>query len=189
MSLDNLALIGNGTIGALIDGNAHITWCCFPRFDGDPVFCSLVRSEREGKADFGHFSIDVVDKAKTEQEYMLNTAVLCTRVYDATGGCIEITDFAPRYRQYGRIFAPMMLVRQIRRVYGNPRMRIRLRPAQGYGREPMTMKRGSNHITYIGEQVSLRLTSNAGMTAILEEGAFFLDHPVTLIFGPETRCV
>lgn len=185
MSLDDLALIGNGAIGALIDSNARIKWCCFPRFDGDPVFCSLVRSAREDPEDFGYFAIDVVDAERTEQEYTLNTAVLCTRVYDASGGCVEITDFAPRYRQYGRIFAPMTIVRQLRRVSGNPRVRIRLRPAQGYGREPMSRKRGSNHITYSGDQVTLRVTSNAGMTAMLEESAFFLDHPVTIVFGPD----
>ena len=39
----DLALIGNCTIGALIDARATITWGCFPRFDGDPVFCSLLR--------------------------------------------------------------------------------------------------------------------------------------------------
>ena len=185
MNLQDLALTGNGTIGALIDGKASITWCCFPRFDGDPVFCSLLRSAPPEGADFGYFNIEVLDAVRTEQEVVLNTPVLCTRIYDESGGCVEITDFAPRYRQYGRIFAPMMLVRQIRRISGNPRVRVRLRPAQGYGREPMAMKRGSNHVTYMGEQVTLRATSNAGMTALLEEGAFFIDNPVTVILGPD----
>jgi GH15 family glucan-1,4-alpha-glucosidase len=185
MSLHNLALIGNGTIGALIDGDATLKWCCFPRFDGDPAFCSLLRSNRDGGDDFGYFAIDVVDAERYEQDYTLNTPVLCTRVYDGSGGCVEITDFAPRYRQYGRMFTPMTIVRQLRRISGHPRVRIRLRPAQGYGREPMSRKRGSNHITYFGEDVTLRATSNAGMTALLEETEFFLDHPVTVIFGPD----
>jgi len=37
-SLD-LALIGNGTIGAFVDPRGEINWACFPRFDGDPMFC------------------------------------------------------------------------------------------------------------------------------------------------------
>ena len=183
MSLDDLALIGNGTIGALIDERARITWCCFPRFDGDPAFCSLMRAD--GDPDFGYFDIDVMDAVRTEQDYMLNTAILCTRIFDSSGAVLEITDFAPRYRQYGRMFAPMMLVRQLKATAGNPRVRIKLRPATGYGREPMKMKRGSNHITYAGEQVTLRLTSNAGMTPVLEEAAFFLDAPVTIMIGPD----
>lgn len=185
MSLKNLALVGNGTLGALIDGNARISWCCFPRFDGDPTFCSLLRSERNGDADFGHFSIVVENTDRIEQSYVRNTAVLLTRIHDRDGAIVEITDFAPRYRQFGRIFAPMMLIREIRRVAGNPRIRIELRPACGYGREPMPRKRGSNHITYSGGGVTLRLTSNAPTTALLEESPFFLDAPITLMFGPD----
>ncbi|MFO1325379.1 MAG: hypothetical protein U1F15_15135 [Burkholderiales bacterium] len=40
-SLD-LALIGNGRIGARVDAQATIVWPCFPRFDGDPVFRALL---------------------------------------------------------------------------------------------------------------------------------------------------
>ncbi|HMA19967.1 MAG TPA: trehalase-like domain-containing protein, partial [Gemmatimonadaceae bacterium] len=185
MSLDDLALIGNGTLGALIDSSARITWCCFPRFDGDPAFCSLVRGETPSQNDFGYFDIEVLGTARVEQQYVLNTAVLSTRVTDSNGGVVEITDFAPRYYQYGRVFAPMTLVRMVRRVSGRPRIRIRLRPAQRYGQQRMPMKRGSNHITYTGEQVTLRLTSNAGITAVLEESAFLLDAPVTILFGPD----
>ena len=185
VSLNELGLIGNGTVGAIIDGRGRICWCCLPRFDSDPAFCSLLRNECAGETDFGYFDIEVSDTARIEQEYVLNTAVLRTRIYDERSGCVEITDFAPRYRQFGRVFAPMMLVRQLRAISGNPRVAIRLRPAQGYGRSPMHVERGSNHITYSGTDASLRLTSNAGMSAILEETPFFLDAPVTLMLGPD----
>lgn len=39
----DLALIGNCTIGALVDAKAIINWACFPRFDGDPMRCSLLK--------------------------------------------------------------------------------------------------------------------------------------------------
>jgi hypothetical protein len=42
MSDLNLAVIGNSAIAALVDRLARIVWCCFPRFDGDPIFCSLL---------------------------------------------------------------------------------------------------------------------------------------------------
>jgi hypothetical protein len=185
MSINDLALIGNGTIGALIDDRARVAWCCFPRFDGDPSFCSLLRNECAGPTDFGYFDIEVLNSVRIEQEQLLNTPVLCTRIYDDDGGCVEITDFCPRYRQFGRMFVPMTLVRQLRPLSGSPRVRLRIRPAQGYGREPMARQRGSNHITYSGDSVTLRLTSNIGMTSILEEAAFFLDAPVTVMLGPD----
>lgn len=45
MTTLDLALVGNGTIGALVDRAADIVWCCVPRFDGDPVFCSLLKGD------------------------------------------------------------------------------------------------------------------------------------------------
>jgi GH15 family glucan-1,4-alpha-glucosidase len=185
MTLRDLALIGNGTIGILIDGSARMSWGCFPRFDGDPVFCSLLRSNRVGDDDFGHFSIELENQVSSHQHYVRNTAVLSTRLVDANGGAVEVTDFAPRYRQFGRIFAPMMLVREIRRVEGNPRVRVALRPARNYGAGRMSRRRGSNHIRYVGDDLSLRLTSNIPATHIIEENFFFVDTPVTMLLGPD----
>ncbi|MGH9421714.1 MAG: glycoside hydrolase family 15 protein, partial [Thermoanaerobaculia bacterium] len=185
MGLHDLALIGNGALGVLVDGQARAVWGCFPRFDGDPVFCSLLRTDRTGAADFGYFGIELENHVKTEQHYARNTAVLVTTIVDNNGGSIEITDFAPRYRQYGRMFAPMMLVRQIRHLSGNPRIRIALRPARNYGAEPMPRKRGSNHVRYIGDGLVLRLTSNIPMTTLLEENLFFLDETITMFLGPD----
>nr|MBA3405170.1 glycoside hydrolase family 15 protein [Gemmatimonadaceae bacterium] len=185
MSLD-LALIGNGTIAALVNKQAEISWACFPRFDGDPVFCSLLRGSAEAPDDaLGMFIVELIGAVRTEQQYMVNTAVLITRSYDADGGAIEVTDFAPRFRQYGRIFCPMMLVRQIKRVTGNPRIRVRLRPAVSYGCDRPRTTSGSNHIRYYGGEVVLRLTTDAPTTAVLEENPFFLDDEITLLLGPD----
>ena len=124
-SLD-LGLIGNCRIGALIDENSEIVWSCLPRFDGDPVFCSLLREHRTGE-DFGYCIVELKDQAASEQFYMTNSAVLVTRLTDAQGSIVEVTDFAPRFRQYGRMFLPMMLIRQIRRIAGTPRIQLRIR--------------------------------------------------------------
>ena len=182
-SLD-LALIGNGTIGALVDPLGEVVWACFPRFDGDPAFCSLLR-ERTREGDFGFLAVELVDFAKDEQAYLVNTPILVTRLHDRHGGCIEITDFAPRFRQYGRMFCPMMLARQIKRIAGNPRLRLRVRPAHDYGRQRAGITCGSNHIRYVGADLVLRLTTDASITAIVEENPFFLEDAVTLLLGPD----
>ncbi|MBI4289966.1 MAG: glycoside hydrolase family 15 protein [Betaproteobacteria bacterium] len=182
-SLD-LALIGNGTIGALVDPAGEIVWACFPRFDGDPAFCSLMR-ERTREQDFGYFSVEMIDLAGVEQEYLANTAILITRLFDRSGGCVEVTDFAPRSWQYGRMFCPMTLVRQVKRMAGSPRIRVHLRPASDYGRHPAATTFGSNHIRYIGTDLVLRMTTNAPITAVLEANPFFLEDAVTLILGPD----
>ncbi|MFL5525480.1 MAG: glycoside hydrolase family 15 protein [Gemmatimonadaceae bacterium] len=180
-----LGLIGNGTIAALIDAVGEIKWACFPRLDGDPSFCSLLRASANRDDELGLFAIELVDGVRSEQEYLVNTPILVTKAYDADGGAIEITDFAPRFRQFGRLFCPMMLVRQIRRISGNPRIRIRVRPTHDYGCDRPRTTIGSNHIRYYGGPVVLRLTTDASTTAILEENPFFLEDSATLILGPD----
>ncbi|MGE5758463.1 MAG: glycoside hydrolase family 15 protein [Sideroxydans sp.] len=174
-------MIGNCTIGALVDARANIVWGCFPRFDGDPMFCSLLRETD----DYGFFAVELADCERTEQHYLENTAVLVTQLYDRHGGAIEVTDFAPRFGQYGRRFRPMMLVRRIRRLAGSPRITLRLRPAcdDGAGRPEVTW--GSNHIRYVAPTIALRLTTDASLTTVLQETPFFLEDTVTLLLGAD----
>ncbi len=178
-SLD-LALIGNGTIGGLVDPGGTVVWGCFPRFDGDPAFCALLGGE-------GVFAVELVDGARQEQEYLPNTPILVTRLFDGAGGSVEVTDFAPRFRQFGRLFCPMMLVRRLKRIAGNPRVRIRLRPTHGYGRARRTTTCGSNHVRFEGgrDDTVLRLTTDVPVTAIVEENSFFLEDSATLMLGPD----
>lgn len=182
-SLD-LGLIGNGALGALVSREAEIVWMCVPKLDGDPVFCSLLRGEAEPKED-GTFAVEVVDAVRSEQEYIPETPVLVTRFFDATGGAIEVTDFAPRFLRDGSLFVPMMVVRRIERISGEPRIRIHVRPRQHYGATPITPVAGSGHLRYSGEQVSLRLTTDASIDSIVSETPFPVDGAVTLILASD----
>ena len=182
-SLD-LGLIGNGQIGALINEQADIVWCCLPRFDSDPLFCSLLQNET-GDSTYGYCSIQLTGRVKTSQQYLQNTAILVTRLTDIDGAIVEITDFAPRFRQFGRMFTPVMLIRRIRRIQGSPRIRLVVRPAGGYGRERCPITYGSHHLRYLAPDWVLRMTTDASITMVLEELPFFLDDSVTLIFGAD----
>ncbi len=177
----DLALIGNCSIGALLDARATITWACFPRFDADPMFCALLKETD----DYGFFAIELTDCERTEQHYLENTAIVLTRLYDRQGGVVEITDFAPRFGQHGRIFRPMMLVRCIRRLAGSPRLTLRLRPACDNGAARPGVTWGSNHIRYVTPTLTLRLTTDASLTAIMQETSFFLEDSVTLLLGAD----
>jgi len=178
-SLD-LALIGNGSIGALIDGESRVVWCCFPRFDGDPVFCSLLDGGRPDQV--GTFSIELTELIRREQHYLPETPILVTRLYDAKGGGVEITDFCPRFEDKGAMFAPAMLVRQIRPIGDSPKILVKIKPAAQYGCVERDHTIGANHISYSGEH-SLRLTTDAPAEAIAEGALFHLRQTVTLMFG------
>jgi GH15 family glucan-1,4-alpha-glucosidase len=180
----DLALIGNGAIGLLVDPMGSVVWGCFPRFDSDATFCALLDEAMPG-AERGIWSIDLVDVARTEQSYIANTAVLTTRLFDKDGSAVEITDCVPRFVQYGRIFHPVSLVRRIRKLAGSPRIVVRLRPAVDFGRDRPPLTVGSGHVRYVMPEMTLRLTTDASLTAILEERPFFLDDDVTLMLGPD----
>jgi len=179
-----LGLIGNCRIGALIDGRGEIVWSCLPRFDGDPVFCSLLHEHADGES-AGYCAIELLDQVEARQSYLPNTAVLITCLTDRHGGSIEVTDFAPRFHQYGRTFMPMMMIRQIRRVSGNPRICLRVRPLCEYGGQNCTITHGSHHIRYVAPSWILRLTTDVSVTAVLQELPFFLETTATLILGPD----
>ena len=181
MSDLDLALIGNCTVSALIDKRATITWACFPRFDGDPVFCALLREQ----ADYGFHGVDLENCERIEQHYLENTAIVITCLHDEFGGSIEVTDFAPRFNLFGRMFRPMMLVRKIKRLTGSPRVTLRLRPNCNNGKDRPELTWGSNHIRYGTPTLTLRLTTDASLTAILQETTFFLEDDITLLFGAD----
>jgi GH15 family glucan-1,4-alpha-glucosidase len=179
-----LGVVGNSSVGALVDGKGEIVWTCLPRFDGDPVFCSLLREHRE-EADFGFMGIDLNWLAGTEQAYLPNTPILRTRLHDDRGGAVEILDFAPRFRQFGRLFCPAQLVRIVRPLSGSPRIRVLMRPADDCGRRRPEVTSGSNHIRYVGSSNVLRLTTDCSITAILEEMHFVLRDSLAFVMGPD----
>jgi GH15 family glucan-1,4-alpha-glucosidase len=181
-SLD-LALIGNSQLAALLDRRGRMVWNCMPRFDGDPVFCSLL--DGSANPEHGFYDIELVDFAHSEQRYLPNTAVVETVLRDTAGGAVKIMDFAPRFQQYGRLYRPMMLVRTLVPMAGKPRIRVRVRPRGDYGGAAPSLTYGSNHIRYVLPGFTVRLTTDASITALLEERAFVLDHSVALLLGSD----
>jgi GH15 family glucan-1,4-alpha-glucosidase len=178
----DLGVIGNGSIGALVDPRGRIVWCCLPAFDGDPVFCSLL-SPRIGDA--GWFDLELEGEIASSQRYHGNTAVLVTRLESADGSVVEIRDFAPRYKQHGRIFHPMSLVRSIRPLAGAPRVRLRLRPLADYGARRPERTFGSNHLRFLLGDLVLRATTDAPLPMLRDELPFLLDHEIHVVLGPD----
>src|SRR5512138_37594 len=183
MSSLDLAVIGNCTYGALVDAQANIVWCCLPRFDSDPVFCSLLDDDESPR--HGFFSVELEGFRRSEQQYRRNSAVLVTRLYDDSDGVVEVTDFAPRFTHFGRSFRPASIVRHLRPLAGSPRVRLRVRPAYDYGRGSPEVTRGSNHLRYVMPGLTLRLTTDAPVTYVAEEVPFILDRPLSLVLGPD----
>ncbi|MGY4828713.1 glycoside hydrolase family 15 protein [Sphaerotilaceae bacterium SBD11-9] len=182
-SLD-LGVIGNCAISALVDKQGRIGWCCWPRFDGDPIFHSLLNST-EALADAGSFSIELEHLSRSEQAYDAGTAILRTQLFDGNGNAVEITDFAPRFFHRDRVFRPAQIVRRVRVLAGRPRIRIVVQPLSRWGTVAPVLTHGSNHIRYVGPDQTLRLTTNAPLTYIDKGNWFALQVPISLLFGPD----
>ncbi|HEX8234171.1 MAG TPA: glycoside hydrolase family 15 protein [Caulobacteraceae bacterium] len=182
----DLKPIGNCGVSALINRGGRYVWACAPRFDSDPFFSNLLSGTAaadEGAQ--GVWSVEVQDLASVEQEYLRNTPVVRTVLTDARGAAVEVIDFCPRYRRSGRAYRPTAFVRRLRPLAGAPRISIRLRPTRGWGAQAAERTSGSNHVRYIGSDVTLRLTTNAPVSHILSERWFRLEEEVGLFLGPD----
>ncbi|MET3118499.1 GH15 family glucan-1,4-alpha-glucosidase [Undibacterium sp. GrIS 1.8] len=184
MSTLNLGLIGNSRTSALIDQKASIVWWCFPVFDSDPICCTLLQKQDPENAS-GLIDIQLGDAILVKQEYERNSAILSSLFADPAGNSFEVIDFAPRFRMHGRLFSPSMLVRIIRVVSGRPRIALRIRPTINYGQERAEVRSGTHHISYLGGEAPMRLTTDASISAILTERPFFLQDSLTLMMGPD----
>ncbi|KAF1716951.1 glucoamylase [Pseudoxanthomonas yeongjuensis] len=178
----DLGVIGNGSFGALVDARARVVWSCLPAFDGDPAFCALL-SPREH--DGGDYAIELEDFSHSEQAYLHNTAILRTVLHDRQGGAVEIIDFAPRWREHERFYRPVMLVRRVTPLSGNPRIRVRARPLADWGARLPESTWGSNHVRWLLPDFTLRLTTDVPVRFVREETPFVLAHPVHLVLGAD----
>ncbi|MFT3763314.1 MAG: glycoside hydrolase family 15 protein [Pseudoxanthomonas sp.] len=178
----DLGAIGNGSFGALVDRNGSVVWSCLPAFDGDPAFCALL-SPRECEG--GDFAVELEDFSHSEQRYLANTAVLRTVLHDRHGGALEILDFAPRWKQNGRIYRPVSIIRRLTPLAGNPRIRVRVRPLADWGARQPDSTWGSNHIRWLLPDFTLRLTTDAPVRFVRESLPFVLSHAVHLVLGPD----
>ncbi len=171
-------LIGNCQVSALAGATGSIDWMCLPRPDSPPVFGRLL------DPDGGHFAVTSAapsDQLETSQRYVPNTNILVTTITLRNGDAFQITDFCPRFLQYGRMYRPMALFRIIEPIAGTPAVTVSCRPVSGWEKEPVRPIRGSSHLRYDIRGDQLRLLTNMPLTYLAEETPVALTQ--TLYFG------
>jgi GH15 family glucan-1,4-alpha-glucosidase len=177
-----LGVIGNCQVGALIDRLGRYVWACLPRMDGDPVFCSLLRGDTTSD-EHGFFAIELRGEVRAEQEYERNTAVLVTTLANDQGARVRIIDFCPRFRQHGRNFRPVMMIRIVEPLDGHIVVRARLRPMSNYGGKPAARFAGSNHLRFEAQSLIWRVSTDMSLSALLEERPVVLRQPLCFVMG------
>ena len=132
----DLAIIGNGRTAALVDPTGRLVWWCYPRFDGDPVFCRLVAGDEEKG-----FSDVVLDEHGRATSRNISATPRPSSPRSPTAEAARCGSPISRraIRNFGRMFRPPQLVRIIEPVAGLPRITIRVRPTHNYGM-PITQR-------------------------------------------------
>ncbi len=156
--LEELGLIGNCQLSALVSSEGSIVWSCMPRFDSPPVFGALLDAESGG-----HFTIAPASGTRGIQRYLPNTNILETR-FDTPDGSFRVLDFAPRFVLHDRSFRPTKLIRIVEPLSGTPRIRVVIDPILGWDKARPRRELGSHHITFHGYNAELRLTTDAPLS-------------------------
>ncbi|MDH5380674.1 MAG: glycoside hydrolase family 15 protein [Cyclobacteriaceae bacterium] len=169
-------LIGNCSYQAHIKMDTNVAWMCWPRFDSSFIFGSMMDEEKGGE-----FSIlPARGILQSKQFYKENTNVLCTDI-ETEDGWYRVTDFAPRFSQNDRYYKPLMLIRKVEPLAGNPKIIIKCEPRADYGNVVPKHYYASNHIEYTGLEYDLRLTTNLSINSILENSSIVLNEAKYLV--------
>jgi GH15 family glucan-1,4-alpha-glucosidase len=174
--------VGNCQVSGLIDNRAGLVWGCVPRVDGDPTFCALLNGD---DSQTGVWRFELENQVSATQSYERNTPILVTRLVSADGSAVEITDFCPRFERSGRMYRPVAYIRIVRPVAGTPRLKVALRPMRGYGSKPAETTHGTNHIRYLLEGHSMRLSTDAPVGYLLEGRTYRVESDQHFFLGPD----
>jgi GH15 family glucan-1,4-alpha-glucosidase len=179
-TLADVGVVGNGQITALVRADGSVPWCCWPRPDGDPIFCDLLSPPSQPRST-GVFRISVVGQTACELHYRRNTAILESIARDARGNAIRVISWCPRYLRHGRLYRPAMLIRRIEPVSGRPTVQIQVRPTADYGARALEMQLGSHHVRFVDADHALRVTTDSPVSYLAEEREFVLERPLDLV--------
>ena len=172
--------IGNGRLIALVSPTSAIEWLCLPRFDSPSVFGRLLDRERGGTFRILHGEHEV----RGSLHYLRNTNVLTTR-FEADGCAWEVIDYAPRVPEGLSVRVPLEIVRIVRPLAGNPRLRVDFDPRPDYARAHPQLRETSHGVEVLGGDSPLHLTTNLPCPYILAKREFVLTRPVyfSLCYG------
>ncbi|MEM6829510.1 MAG: glycoside hydrolase family 15 protein [Bacteroidota bacterium] len=174
-------VIGNCAYTAHVHTDTNISWMCWPKFDSSFIFGGMLDKEKGGS-----FSIRPTEGKKFgTQSYIENTNILSTEI-SCDSGVYRVIDFAPRFFQMNRYYRPLMLIRKIERIKGNPKITVDCKPKGAYGTATPEANIGSNHIRFLGFDAHVRVTTNIPLNYVLDNESFVLNETKYMVFtwGP-----
>ena len=127
--LEDVGLIGDGSTAALVARDGSVVWLCLPRFDSEPVFCSLLDTGRGGS-----FRIAPDDVIDARQRYEPDSGVLVTEMRGPAGtvrvsDCLTLRSGADLAEDTAA--GRGELLRSVAVLDGSVRLRVEIQPRGG----------------------------------------------------------
>jgi GH15 family glucan-1,4-alpha-glucosidase len=120
--IEDYGLIGDCATAALVGRNGSIDWLCWPAFDSDACFASLL-----GTREHGRWQIAPAEEiTKASRRYWDNTLILETR-FETADGAVAVIDFMPPRGHASDV------VRLVRGITGRVKLRMELIIRFGFG--------------------------------------------------------
>ena len=171
-------VIGNGRVLALIAPTSAIEWLCLPRFDSPSVFGRILDRENGGVFRFLSGGAEVQGRLS----YITNTNVIST-VFEQDDCMWEVVDYAPRIPEGLGETLPIEIVRLVKPLKGQPRLRVDFDPRPDYARAAARFAQTAVGLEMTGADVPLHLSTNLPIPYILLKSDFILDHPVFFVLS------
>jgi GH15 family glucan-1,4-alpha-glucosidase len=120
--IEDYGLIGDCETAALVGRDGSIDWLCWPAFDSDACFASLLGTHQHGR-----WLIEPAEEVtKTSRRYWDNTLILETR-FETANGVVALIDFMPPRGKASDV------VRLVRGVSGKVKLQMQLVMRFGFG--------------------------------------------------------
>ncbi len=177
-------LLGDTRTAALVAADGAIDWLCVPRFDGDPVFASLV-----GGPQAGTFRLGPAGRATLAGRRYRPSSTILETIWDTPTGRLVLTEGMVA-EITGRLLPTTLLVRRLAAQGGPVRAIVDFDPRLGrQHRPPRVQHHGPTVVCQWGP---LAIAAHAAPALPLEPGRPFRitvtpDQPLTVILAVADR--
>jgi GH15 family glucan-1,4-alpha-glucosidase len=131
--IEDYGLIGDCETAALVGRDGSIDWLCWPAFDSDACFASLLGTHRHGR-----WLIEPAEEVTgSSRRYWDNTLILETR-FETANGVVALIDFMPPRGNASDV------VRLVRGVAGKVKLQMQLVIRFGFGADIPWVRRCDN---------------------------------------------
>src|SRR5579884_3470188 len=160
LPIEDYGVIGNMRTVALVGKTGSVDFFCFPDFDSPSVFAALLDDRKGGS--FRLCPVDGDQQVAHKQLYWPDTNVLLTR-FLSEAGVAEVVDYMPigEKRRAGGFHG---LIRKVRCVRGEMKMRMECEPAFNYARDAHDVEMVPGGAKFRSAKLRMALASDQKLT-------------------------